>query len=129
MKTRPSKTKILISEFTPINHSIIYHYQRSQKSFFVVQKSLRVLKLLRVFTDNVVFKFHIDRLLFTLLILSFIGFSLGSSGIGSSSGSAVRVFLTCRYYFFIKLCYYFFFIKNRCFLLHYIPEKGFPRNN
>ena len=34
MKTRPSKTKILISEFTPINHSIIYHYQRSQKKFF-----------------------------------------------------------------------------------------------
>ena len=34
MKTRPSKTKILIWKFVPITHSIIYHRQKAKNSFW-----------------------------------------------------------------------------------------------
>ena len=42
-------------------------YQKAKKSFFVTQKSLRVLKFLRVFSDRVLFRFLIDGILFRVL--------------------------------------------------------------
>ena len=61
MKTKPSKTKIFLWKFIHIINSIIYYYQKAKKSSFEEQKSLRVLKLLRIFIDGVVFRFHIDK--------------------------------------------------------------------
>ena len=94
-KMRTFKTKMFSWKIFPIAHSIIYHYQKAKKSFFEAQKSLRVLKLQRIFIDRVVFRFHSDRALFRFLIdmilfrvLSdrvFIDYSV----LGSSSGSVV----------------------------------------
>ena len=130
MKTRPSKTQILIWKFIPITHSIIYHYQKAKKSFFVAQKSLKVLKFLRIFIDSVVFRFHSDRTLFRFFIdrilfrvLSDRVFS-DSSVMGSSSGSAVLLVYQCSFFamslFFLsnRAATFFFLIENRCFVLH-----------
>ena len=41
--------KRFIRIFIPLTYPIIYHYQKEKKSFFAVQKSLKLLKLLIVF--------------------------------------------------------------------------------
>ena len=61
MKMKPSKTKIFLWKFNPIIHSVIYHYQQAKKSKFAAQKSLRVLKLLSIFIDSFVFRFHSNK--------------------------------------------------------------------
>ena len=108
--------------------TLSYTIIKKPKEFFVAQKSLKVLKLLRIFIDSVVFRFHSDRTFYRFFIdgilfrvLSDRVFS-DSSVMRSSSGSAVlwvinALFPSCRYFFFIKSCCYFF-IKNRCFVLH-----------
>ena len=61
MKMQPSKTKIFLWKFNPIIHSVIYHYQKAKKRKFAAQKSLRVLKLLSISIDSVVFRFHSNK--------------------------------------------------------------------
>ena len=129
MKTRPSKTQIFNWKFIPITHSIIYHYQKAKKSFLVAQKSLKVLKLLRIFIDSVVFRFHNDRTLFRFFIdrilfrvLSDSVFS-ESSVIGSSSGSAVLLGHQCSFstmsQFFYQIVLLLFYQKQIfCFTLY-----------
>ena len=63
LKSRPSKNKIFIWRFILITYSIIYHYQKAKKGFFVVQKSLSIEKHLSVFIDRLAFRFHSDRVL------------------------------------------------------------------
>ena len=140
-KTRPSKTNIFLRKFISITHSTIYHYQKTRKSFFGAQRSLRVLKLLRLYIDRVVFSFHSDRVLFRFLTdsIPFRVFSdrvfFESSVIGSSSGSAVASSLESSVLFFRHAAIFLsnrattFFIKNRCFVLHYILKKKFEFNN
>ena len=95
-----------------------------------MQKSLRVLKLLWIFIDRVVFRCHSDSVLFRFFIdmilfrvlsdrvlfeSSVIESSSGSAVMNSSLGSSVLFFRHVAI-FFIRLCYYF--IKSRCFVLH-----------
>ena len=89
--------------------TIIYHYQNDKKCF-AVQKSIRVLKLLRVFSDMILFRFLKDRILFQS---SVIGTSSGSSAIDSSFESLCFFLAWC---FFVKTCYYFF-LKQRLFYI------------
>ena len=66
---------------------------KSKKEFFVTQKSLWVLKLLKALIDRVVFRFLSDRVLLQVLFQSsVIGCSSGSSVIDSSLGSSVLFF-------------------------------------
>ena len=66
---------------------------KSKKEFFVTQKSLWVLKLLKVIIDRVVFRFLSDRILLPVLFQSsVIGCSSGFSVIDSSLGSSVLFF-------------------------------------
>ena len=58
MKTNNPKAKIFIWKFISIFHCTIYHYQKAKK---------KVLKLLRVLIDRVLFGFHSDRILFRFL--------------------------------------------------------------
>ena len=137
MKRKPSETKVYIWKFNPITHSIIYHYQKSKKSSFALQKSLRFLKFLRVFIDRVVLTFHSDRILFRFLFDSIFFRALSDRGffeslvIGSSSGSAVTdSSLGSSVHFF---CHDANFLSNRattlfyqkqmfCFTFHYQNE-------
>ena len=126
MDIRPSKTKVFIWKFITITHSIIYHNRKAKKSFFAAQKSLRVLKLLRIFIDRLFLRFH--SYIGSSLAFSLIGFSLGSSVIGSSLIPQWKGFLRdpqffwlinalfppCRYFFYQIVL---FFIKNRYFIL------------
>ena len=82
-------------------HTKIYPYyplchmplSKSKKEFFVTQKSLWVLKLLKALIDRVVFRFLSDRVLLQVLFQSsVIGCSSGSSVIDSSLGSSVLFF-------------------------------------
>ena len=66
MKTRP---KFSYDNLSPINHAIIYHHQNPKKSFFTAQKSLRVLKILKILIDRALFRFLSDRVLFESLTL------------------------------------------------------------
>ena len=134
MKTRPSKTKCFIWIFIPVTHSIIYHYEKEKTEFFAMQKSLRVLKLLKVLL-GVLFRFHSDRALFRFLsdrvllrVLSdriffessVISSSSGSSVIDSSLGSSVLGHLFFWHpLFFIKTCYSFFIKNMFCFTLYF----------
>ena len=72
-------------------HPPIYHIPipKSEKDFFAVQKSLRVLKLLRAPIDKVLFRLLSDRV--PLRVLSD-RVSFESSVIDSSLGSSVLVF-------------------------------------
>ena len=54
--TRSFKAKVLTWKFFPITHSIIYYNQKAKKSFFAAEKSLGILKLLRVLSGRVIFK-------------------------------------------------------------------------
>ena len=108
MKTRPSKTKVLILVLelnenlspSPYLHQSIMYY-------LAVQKSLRVLKCRRVLSDRVLFTvlFRVltDKARFRFLMIgaslmsSVIGSSSGSSVIGSSLGSSVFSFYGHQY--------------------------------
>ena len=107
MKTRPSKTKIFLWNFIPITYSIINHWQKAKKGKFASQKSSRVLKLLWIFIDRVLYRCHsnnvlfrsfIDRILFrvvndrVLFESSMIESSSASAVIGSSLGSSMLFF-------------------------------------
>ena len=93
MKTRPSKTKILIRKFISITHTIMYHHQKFKKSFcnakvnegpepnedsidrvlFMVLSDgvlFRILSdkvLFRIVKDSVLFRVHGDRVLSSVL--------------------------------------------------------------
>ena len=125
-------------------HHPLYHISlpKRQIEFFVAQKSVKVLKLLRIFIDSVVFKFHSDRTFFRFFVngilcrvLSDRVFS-GSSVIGSSSGSVVFLVHECSFsampqFFFIKLCCYFFYfalISQNEVCLTYFSHKNKLRN-
>ena len=107
IKTRPSKTKSFIWKFVP--HHPLHHIPllKYQKELFVAQKSLRLVKLLRVLNDKILFKFHSDRILFVfsservllrvlsdrvIIEFSVIGSSSWSSVIESSLGSSMFFF-------------------------------------
>ena len=96
-------------------------------NLFITQKPLRVLKLLWIFIDSVVYRFHgdsvlfrffIDRIIFRVLSdrvffeSSAIESSSGSAAIDSSLGSSMLFFI------FLSNRATIFFIKNRCFALH-----------
>ena len=133
MKTRPSKTKIFIWKFIPIT-TLSFTITKKPK-IFKAQKSLKVLKLLRIFIDSIVFRFHRNRIFFWFFIdmiffrvLSDRVFS-ESSVIGSSSGSTALLGYQCCFsamsLFFLSNRAATFFIKNRCFVLHYILKTKF----
>ena len=131
MKMRPSKSKIFLWNFIPITHSIIYHYQKAKKGSFAAQKSLRVLKLMWIFIDRVVWRYHSDsvrfrffsdrilsrvlsdRVLFESSVIVF--FRVRSNKFFSWAISAL--FPPCRYSF-IKLRCYYFFLSKTSFVLH-----------
>ena len=127
--------KIFIWKFIPITHSIIYHIKKPKIVFLC---GANIIKLLRVFIDEVVFSFLSDRVLFRFLIYRILfrvlsdRVFLESSVIGSTSGSAViDSSLTSSVPFFrhvticlIKSCYHLF-IRNRCFVLHCTLKKKF----
>ena len=108
--------------------TLSYTVTKNPKTF-VVQKSLKVLKLLRIFIDSIVFSFHSDRTLFRFFIdrilfrvLSDRVFS-ESSVIGSSSGSAVLLGHQCSFsamsLFFYQILLLFFYQKQMfCFTLY-----------
>ena len=96
-----------------------------------MQKSLRVLQLLRIFIYSVVFRFYgilfrfpTDTILFRVLSdrVFFESSEIGSSSSSLDSAAIDSSLHQCSFYamslFFIKSCYYIFFIKNRCFVLH-----------
>ena len=55
-----SRQKFFLQNLSPLS-TIIYHYQKAEKSSFWAQKSLRVLKFLRISIDSIVFRFHSDK--------------------------------------------------------------------
>ena len=116
--------------FENLSPSTTLSYTITKKpKIFVAQKSLKVLKLLRIFIDSVVFRFHSDRTFYRFFIdrtlfrvLSNRVFS-NSSVMRSSSGSAVLLghqwsFSTMSLFFVLSNRAATFFIKNRCFVLH-----------
>ena len=93
---------------------------------FVVQKSLKVLKLLRIFIDSIVFRFNSDRTLFRFPIdrilfrvLSDRVFS-ESSVIGCSSGSTVLLGYQCSF-----SAMWLFFLSNRAAIFLSKPDASF----
>ena len=142
MKTRSSKTKSFIWMFVPITHSIIYHYQKVNKSFLqrkdvegTAEASSQV--FYRFHSDRILFRFFSDRVLLRVLLKglsdrvlfksSVIGSSSESSIIDSSLGSSV-LFLELAIIFYQNVLP-FFFTKNRCSVLHYVFKKNFTLNN
>ena len=132
MKTNPSKTKSFIWMFIPITHSILYHYRKEE--FFAKQKSLRVLKFLRV-----LFRFHSDRVLLMdfsgrvlLIVLSdgvlFESLVIGSSSLTNRFFSWVISALFPAYRFFYQNVLLLFDLKQM-FCLHYIFKHKFTLNN
>ena len=97
-------------------HHQLYHIPlpEDRKLWFGAQKSLRVLKLLRVLIDRVLFRLFSDRFPFRVLSDRVV---FKSSVIGFSSGFSViswvisALFLACRY-LFIKSCCYFLSLKT-----------------
>ena len=81
MKTRPSKTQILIWKFIPITHSIIYHYQKAKKSFLWRKSCWRSWSSWR---SSLIALSLGSTVIGPSIGFSLIGFSLGSSAIGSS---------------------------------------------
>ena len=77
MKTNNPKAKIFIWKFISIFHCTIYHYQKAKK---------KVLKLLRVLIDRVLFRFLSDKAILKVLINMVL---FESSVIDSSSGASV----------------------------------------
>ena len=78
MKTRPSKTRILIWRFIPIINYFIYHHQ---KELFEEQNSLGVLKLLRILNYRVLFTVLSDEVLFKILSYRVLFRILGNRGL------------------------------------------------
>ena len=135
MRTRTSQTKIFIEKFIPINHSIIYHYQKAKKSFLRHRsnwwswsswESLLIVFIFRFHSDRVIFRFLFNTILFRILS-NMVFFEL--SVIGFSSGSAVILlfswvvrffsFFPPRHYLFIKSCCYFLYQKQVfCFTIY-----------
>ena len=113
-----------------------------QNEFFAEQKSLRVLKLLRVLNDKV-FWFHSDRILFrflsdavllrvlsdrTLFESSVTGSFSGSSVVESSLRSSV-LFFRHGAVFLIETCYSFFYYSKQIFCLALYFQTKFLLNN
>ena len=107
-----SRPKFSLESLSP-SPTLSYAITEKPK-IFVVQNTLKVLKLLRIFIDSVVFSFHsdstfyrffIDRILFR--VLSNRVFS-ESSVIGSSSGSTVLLGHQCSF-----SAMSLFFLSNR----------------
>ena len=67
MKTRLSKSKNPIWKFIFTTHLIIHHHQKCQREFFALRKSLRVMKLLRIASDRVLFRILDNRVSFRFL--------------------------------------------------------------
>ena len=94
---------------------------------------MRVLKLLKLLSDRVLFKVLSDSVLFRFLndkVLSespVIGSLKGSSVIDSPVGLSVLFFWYAGT--FLSKGATTFFIKNRCSVLHYIFKKTFTLNN
>ena len=111
----------------------MYHYQKAKKSFFLAQKLLKILKLLRIFIYSFIFRFHSDRALFRFFIdrilfrvLSDRVFS-ESLVIGSSSGSAVLLghqysFSAMSLIFFYSVLL-FFLIRNMFYFTLYSQNE------
>ena len=103
----------------------------------MAQKLLRVLKLLRIFNDSVVFRFHSDNVLFRFLIDRILFRVLSgevyfeSSEIGSSSLGSIVIDSSLHQCSFSAMSLFFdqivllLFIKNRCFFvsIHYNSQK------
>ena len=93
--------------------------RKSQKECFAVQKSLRVLKLLRVLIDRACFRFFSYRVLLRVLsdrVLfesSVIGFSSGSSIIDSSLGKSVFFFRNVANFYQNMLLLFFIYIFSK----------------
>ena len=117
----------------------LYHISlpKNQKEFFASKKSLSVLKLLRVFIDGFVFRFHSDRALFRFLIdrilfrVLRVRVFFKSSAKGSSSRSIVTdYFLGSSALFFrhaaicfFKSCYYLFSRKKMFYFALYSQKE------
>ena len=122
---RPKFSYENLSLSLTLSYNII---KKSTKTVFVVQKSLKVLKFLRIFIDRVVFRFHSDRTLFRFFIDRILVRVLSdrvfcdSSVIETSSGSAFLLGHQCSFsamsLSFYQIVLLLFFIKNRCSVLH-----------
>ena len=136
MKTRPSKIKNFLWNFIPITYVIINHYQKGQKSSFIIG----VLKFLWIFidrvvyrcrNDNVLFRFFIDRIL--LRVLSdrvlfespVIELSSGSAVLGSFYGSLTNALFPSCCYFYIKICTILLSKTDILFYIHYILKNNY----
>ena len=86
------KTRLFKIKFSNKNSFPSYHIPllKSQKEFLAAQKSLRILKLLRVLINRALFQFFSDRVLFRVLSDRLL---FESSVMGSSSGSSVTILL------------------------------------
>ena len=96
--------------------SIICHYQKAKKSPFVAQKLLKVLKLLKIFTDSVVFRFHSDRALFRFFIDRIL-FRVLSDWVFSESSvirSSLRSAVLLGHQRCISAMLLFFFLNSCC---------------
>ena len=119
MKTRRSKTKILIWKFFPWP-TLSYTITKKAKESSATQKLLRVLKIRRVLSDRILFRFPRDKVLFES---SVIGSSSRSSVIDFSFGSPVVFFRHVAIFYQNVLL--LFFIKNRCSVLYYLFKRKF----
>ena len=121
MKTNPSKTKNFIMNVYPHHPFYQISILKRKNESFATQKSLRVLKLLRVLL-GFFFRFHNARVLFmflsdrVLLISSVIGSSSGSSVIDPSLGSSVLFFQHATI-FFQNMLLVFLFKKDVLFYI------------
>ena len=118
-----------IYPYHPLYHML---YQKAKKSFFVTQKSLRVLKFLRVFSDRVLFRFLIDGILFRVLSdrvffeYLVLESSSGFAVIDSSLESSVLFFRHAAI-FFLSNHATILLIKNMfCFIL-YSPKELYTK--
>ena len=107
--------------------TLSYTIIKKPKEFFVAQKSLKVLKLLRIFIDSVVFRFHSDRTFYRFFIdgilfrvLSDRVFS-DSSVMRSSSGFAVLSGHQCSFSA-MSLFFFFFFFFYQIVLLLFLSK-------
>ena len=136
MKTRPSKIKNFLWNFILITYVIVNHYQKGQKSSFIIAG----LKFLWIFVYRVVYRWRNDNVLFRIFIDSILLRVLSyrvlfeSPVIESSSGSAVlgsfyesltnALFPSCCY-FYIKICTIFLSKTDILFYIHYILKSNY----
>ena len=125
-------------------HHPLYHIPlpKRQKEFFAVKKSLRVLKLLRIITDRVLFRFLNDMVLYRFLsdgvLLKVLSHRVifESSAIRSSSRSSVidsslrsSVLFFRHVATFLLKCAIIFGLLKTCSVSHYIFKKKCTLNS